>query len=88
MFSILATTSKLTDALTLMIVGMGVVFGALTILLAVVVLINRLTRETSAPSPSSPMQDGQLVAVIAAAATAALGKHVAVRDIQPAEKTS
>lgn len=113
MFLLLAATDdKLTDAVTLMIVGMAVVFGSLAILLGVVVLINRLLHQTTpapapAPGSSSPApgsskpapapghstrgsvagEDGRLVAVLAAAATAALGRPVRVTDVQSAESS-
>lgn len=89
-----ATDSKLTDALTLLIVGMAVVFGSLAILLAVVTFINALLREdpaaqSAAAPPIRATDDTQLVAVLAAAATAALGTSVRVTDVQPvSEKTS
>lgn len=78
-----ATEHKLTDAVALMIVGMAVVFGSLTILLAVITLINRLLRESPKPAAASASTT-ELVAVLTAAATAALGRSVRVTDVQPA----
>lgn len=81
-----ATEHKLTDAVALMIVGMAVVFGSLTILLAVITLINRLLRESPKPAAASASttEPTELVAVLTAAATAALGRSVRVTDVQPA----
>lgn len=78
-----ATEPKLTEAVALMIVGMAVVFGSLAILLAVITLINRLLRESPKPATAST-EPAELVAVLTAAATAALGRSVRVTDVQPA----
>lgn len=95
MFHLLAaaTDSKLTDALTLLIVGMAVVFGSLAVLLAVVALINRLLHEAPAPGSAATararaVDDTELVAVLAAAATVALGRSVRVTDVQPVSENT
>ncbi len=88
---------NMSDGLVLMAVGMGVVFIALVTLWGVVALVKALAGDDSAPAtpataappaPPSPITDPgptpELVAVITAAATAALGTHgVRVTRITP-----
>lgn len=95
--SLLATTAHAPAAaiagggvgsgVTLMIVGMGVVFTALTVILLVITLLNRVLRERSEPAvAAAPIKPDagpapETVAVLAAAATAATGKLIRVRRI-------
>jgi len=86
LFILAVLDAKLADALTLMVVGMAVVFGSLVILLGVVTLLTYLAGPDKTPPKTfkKPADNTQLVAVLAAAATAALGKPVRVTDVQPA----
>lgn len=90
------------QALLLMAVGMAVVFGALVVLLAVILLVNFLGREAPAVEPESKApaepqkapqtgtggtpgaagEDQQFIAVLAAAATAAIGQRVRIRRVR------
>ncbi len=90
-------TDRLGEAITLAIVGMLVVFTALCLTAVVIVLLNRWDDMRSPPEPGTPATDGprtarsdqqRLIAVIAAAATAAIGAPVRVRDVQPAGRTT
>ncbi|MCP3870149.1 MAG: OadG family protein [Gammaproteobacteria bacterium] len=80
------------DGLVLMAVGMVVVFGALSLLLGAIMLLRRFGTEPVAPvrreqeskqsveeaQPAKDHIDGQLIAILTAAATAALGARVRV----------
>lgn len=83
--------SLIAEALTLMVVGMGVVFVSLAILMGVISYINRLGQaETPAQPETLPRAvggsmgelDPQLVAVLAAAATVALNRPVQVTGVR------
>ena len=83
-------TQLLTDALALMVVGMLVVFTALTLTALAILLLNHWDRKTAPPQtaptpPPTAQTDKHLIVVLAAAAaTALIGKNVRIRDIQPA----
>lgn len=85
-------------ALSLMVVGMAVVFAALVVLLLVISLINRLmpVRPTSpgpgaaaarTPAPAGQV-DPQLIAVLAAAASTALHRPVRVEAVRLREPST
>jgi sodium pump decarboxylase gamma subunit len=85
---------KLSAALTLMLVGMGVVFVALLLLWAVIALADRLIGVEAEREPAAEPQtaaapgevDAELVAVLAAAATAAIGQRVQIKNVQPIDQ--
>ncbi len=83
----------MSEGLILMAVGMVLVFSALTLLLSAIVLLFRIFERKKAPpaeaasgkpageEPDQPPEqeiDGQLIAILTAAATAALGARVRV----------
>jgi len=77
--------SKLADALILMLVGMSVVFTALILLWAVIVAVDRLTGAPAEPTraeEAAPSEQPHLIAVLAAAATAALGRPARVQRVR------
>ena len=83
-------SEKLVDATTVTLVGMGTVFVSLWVIGELFLLLHRWfeSREGIATAQESPlaeeaaaMVDAQLVPVIVAAATAALGRQVVVRRI-------
>jgi len=87
---LLAEEASIGDGLALMVVGMFVVFLSLTILLGVIVTISRLTAEKPAPKaaaqPAPVIEGGEvddpaLIAVIAAAATAAMNKPIRIQRV-------
>lgn len=90
-YTLAAVDGSLSDGLALMIVGMLVVFVALVVLLAIIAAMNRLmpdppdTALTPAPNQRQ-INDGwideKLLAVIAAAATAAVGQAVQVQAVR------
>ncbi|MEX2672937.1 MAG: OadG family protein [Phycisphaeraceae bacterium] len=86
----MSTSEALELGLTFAVVGMLVVF---TVLATIAVLISLLHRwsdgvdaktalTTTAPAAATGEIDGQTLAVIAAAATAAIHRPVRVRDVQ------
>lgn len=99
LLSILATATPTESALlkgvVLMVVGMGVVFVALTVILGLILLVRKILEEKPVPATqpeqvSTPAQqpvqadDGvtpELVAVLTAAAVVATGKPVRLRRI-------
>lgn len=83
---------RLTEGLTLMLVGMLVVFTALSLTALVIAVLNRVDARFGKPatsaadrtSASRKPQPQQLIAVITAAATAALAhQKIVVRSIEP-----
>lgn len=83
--------------LILMAVGMAVVFAALSLLLAVIVLLRRIFAATSSSieeeesrkkaaqesiQPQERCIDSQLIAILTAAATAALGARIRVSRVR------
>jgi sodium pump decarboxylase gamma subunit len=83
----------MSSGLILMVVGMAVVFASLSLLLAVIVLLRRIFAGTSssieegehrkkaAQEPDQPQEkhiDSQLIAILTAAATVALGARIRV----------
>lgn len=91
---ILASYGGIQTGLLLMVVGMGVVFGALLVLMAVVALMGRLLADQPTPAPatapapqpakpaSDQLADARLIAVLTAAATAALGRRAAIHGVR------
>lgn len=87
-----AADGSFNDALSLSIVGMGVVFSSLIVLSIVVWGMSKIMPATEqAPAPKraaarGPMLDGNIdattLAIIAAAATVAVGKPVEVKNVQ------
>ena len=84
--------SNLGEGVILLVVGMGVVFLALTLIMTLVMILGRLARElapkpAAAPAPApAPTQTTdeitpELVAVLTAAAVAATGGPVRVRRV-------
>lgn len=92
-FNLLAAMTfeeKMLDAVTVTIVGMGIVFVSLFVMGEIFKLLGHLLIREEAPAPvpqpapkSVPADgvDPNLVVVLAAAATAAVGKRVVVRRI-------
>lgn len=87
----LATGTDLGTGVVLMVVGMGVVFVALTVLMGVVALLRRVF-DPAAPVavvPAAPaVEDGvapEIVAVLSAAAVAAMGAPVRITRVKRAE---
>jgi sodium pump decarboxylase gamma subunit len=91
-----SVNARFAEALTLMGVGMAVVFTALLLLWLVIAIVDRATHRTEqtktktdggvaasgSPSDASPSTDDpQLIAVLTAAATAALGQRVRLRRV-------
>lgn len=81
---------KMLDAVTVTIVGMGIVFVSLFVMGEIFKLLGRLLIREAAPEPApqpvpravpADAVDPNLVVVLAAAATAAVGKRVVVRRI-------
>lgn len=87
----------MTEGLQLMVVGMAVVFVALSLLMTGITLLSRLLHwrdrrhaqvlpgvadPSGTPTPEYPAIDGQLLAILAAAATAALGTRARVRRVR------
>lgn len=82
-------SERLYESLTLAVVGMLVVFCALSVTALAIVLLNRLfgsvdTRQT-AREESGGIEDARLKVVIAAAATVALGREVSITRIRSAK---
>jgi glutaconyl-CoA/methylmalonyl-CoA decarboxylase subunit delta len=87
---------KLVDAMTVTIVGMGIVFASLFLMGELFVLIGRLlgaidnaasaggdTAEQRTPDkPQSDPVDPKLIAVLTAAAMAATGRAVVIRQVR------
>jgi len=85
--------SSIGSGVVLMVVGMGVVFGALVVLLGIIATLGRVLRERAAEVAPAPVSDagtagvdegalsGALVAVLTAAAVAATKKRVRVRRV-------
>jgi len=93
MLSQVDTTDPVTMGLTLMVVGMLIVFVALVLLMAVIRLIDMATagsapatEPAAAPKPVAPVEEEgvneELLVVLAAAATAALRRSVRVRRVR------
>ncbi|MEQ9460939.1 MAG: OadG family protein [Phycisphaeraceae bacterium] len=91
----LASTGGVQTGLLLMVVGMGVVFGSLLMLMTVVALMQRVLAEAPAVVVTPPREptpvvaassgggvDGALVAVLTAAATAALGRQARIHGVR------
>jgi len=92
---------RIADALTLMGVGMAVVFTALVLLWLAIGLMDSLTNrpgrsdttpgvsEGESKRPSDPVsQDPHLLAVLTAAATVAVGQRVRLRKAHVADQES
>jgi sodium pump decarboxylase gamma subunit len=87
-------SDRIAQSLTLMGVGMAVVFTALMLLWLAILIMDRLTDRAvpaeqppqpkapvSEASPPSGQHDPQLLAVLTAAATAAMGQRVKLRRV-------
>lgn len=94
MLPVLAEMSPMTEGVMLTIVGMVVVFASLIVLLFLVRLIGALLAEKPKPvvaaAPAAPASapastgtdEGELIAVLTAAATAVIGRRVRVQGIR------
>jgi sodium pump decarboxylase gamma subunit len=91
-----AADGSFSDALSLSVVGMGVVFTSLIVLALIVWAMSKVMPETEQPTVPKraalrgPVLDGGIdattLAIIAAAATVAVGQAVEVRDVRPAKE--
>ncbi len=87
--------TALSDGYILMAVGMAVVFSALSLLVGAIVLLKRILERPPAveekpeakeaeaeEKPEEPVLDDQLIAILTAAATAALGARARVYRVR------